>query len=563
MRTRPTLSSVVVLALVASWSSRAAACGGFFCSSTPVVQAGEQIVYGVQDDGSLVMSVRIAYQGAAPGFAWILPVPVEPTIELGTNALFVALDGPTRPSFQLETRVDGTCASSPVCAYPDAGLVSSDAGASRDAASSGTVIYSEGTLGPYETVVLGATSGAEARAWLTDHGYIVTADAIPVLDAYAAHGDRFVALRLRTDASVAEIQPITLRMARTPPCLPIRLTAIATQPDLPITAFVLGGGRAVPTNYSIVDAMPTDPGLWGYDGAVTSYASWVTREVDALGGHAFITDYAGATPAVRVALCDVLDLATASPHAFVAALVSRGYAADSQFLPLLTRYLVPPSGWTAPGYYNCLLRGDAATCPAPATFDPSALAAAIDLAITQPRIAADALTDAHPYTTRLFTTMSADEMTLDPELRLDPALGDVASVHVATRVFECDAAHYLREAATHLELANGGVVGARAAVPHATADAYCGPSGHATGETYEERPAPIATSSARDAGGPPPPCADAGAHAGSMGCTCSAGTFVPRGGCAVLALVALLVGARIRRRAQPRIIDSSSILPSR
>jgi hypothetical protein len=478
MTSRLLLLPLLVLALVLP-PSPAAACGGLFCDArplftAPVVQAGEEIVYGIEDDGSLVMTIRIAYQGTAPEFAWILPVPVEPTISLGTNALFDQLRLPTQPTFPLDSRIAGTCATDPSCEYPDSGYHFADAAARSDAGSSGgTVVYAEGTLGPYETVVLSATSGEELHTWLVDHAYLVTDEAIPLLDSYVAAGDRFVALRLRTDASVSEIQPITLHMPGVAsPCLPIRLTAIATQPDLPITAYVLADARAVPTNYSVVAPDFRDAGLWNFAPSYTSYYSWVTREVDALGGQAFITDYAGDSPTVFLALPTVLDLGTSTdPMPMLSELQGRGYFNDAQLLPLLTRFIVPPEGQMPSFYFGCLLRGFG--CEPPVSFDPAGLVAAIDEAITQPRNAAQALVARHPYTSRLFTTMSASEMTLDPEFRLDPALGTFSNVHPATIVIECDAAHYQREASIRLELPTGDVLARRPASAHQTPEEFC------------------------------------------------------------------------------------------
>jgi hypothetical protein len=54
------------------------ACGGFFCSSSPIDQAGETIVYGLEDDGTLTMAVQLRYAGDDDDFAWIMPVPAPP-----------------------------------------------------------------------------------------------------------------------------------------------------------------------------------------------------------------------------------------------------------------------------------------------------------------------------------------------------------------------------------------------------------------------------------------------------------------------------------------------------
>ena len=105
-------------ALAAVVPSRASACGGFFCSSAPVVQARETVAYSYEDDGTLTMAVQIVYQGRDEDFAWILPLPVPPeTIAVGTDALFDALSTATEPQFTLSMGREGECASAD-CEFP-------------------------------------------------------------------------------------------------------------------------------------------------------------------------------------------------------------------------------------------------------------------------------------------------------------------------------------------------------------------------------------------------------------------------------------------------------------
>ena len=53
------------------------------------------------------------------------------------------------------------------------------------------------------------------------------------------------------------------------------------------------------------------------------------------------------------------------------------------------------------------------------------------------------MVDGHDYLTRLYTTMSADEMTIDPEFVVDPGLPDVSNVHdEAVWITECDRDHF-------------------------------------------------------------------------------------------------------------------------
>lgn len=156
--------------------------------------------------------------------------------------------------------------------------------------------------------------------------------------------------------------------------------------------------------------------------------------------------------------------------------MANGYSADGQLLALLSRFIVPPAGLDPQSYYNCLATGGDG-CGTPASFDPSGLVAAIDLAITQPRLDAQAMLDDHPYTTRLFTTMSAEEMTLDPEFVLDEGLDRLTNVHTAVLVTECDAEHFIGDAAQRLVLPSGENVLVTEARPSVTDAAYCAGSG--------------------------------------------------------------------------------------
>jgi MYXO-CTERM domain-containing protein len=93
--------------------------------------------------------------------------------------------------------------------------------------------------------------------------------------------------------------------------------------------------------------------------------------------------------------------------------------------------------------------------------DPAALLAAVRLHVFQPLEETAALFDEQPYLTRLYTTMSADEMTVDPMFDFNAELGDHSSQHVAQRVTECGQGTLRTEAPWRVELANGQVVRGR------------------------------------------------------------------------------------------------------
>lgn len=80
-----------------------------------------------------------------------------------------------------------------------------------------------------------------------------------------------------------------------------------------------------------------------------------------------------------------------------------------------------------------------------------------ELAI-QPLRDLQALVDAHEHVTRLYTTLSADEMTVDPLFTFNPDLPDVSNIHTADRVVECTADVTLLDAPWRIELPQGGSV---------------------------------------------------------------------------------------------------------
>jgi hypothetical protein len=481
---RGALAAGAIVGPLAGWvaldPSRAEACGGFFCSSAPVDQAGETIVYSLESDGTITMTVEVDYRGFDDDFAWILPVPAPPEISIGSPALFDTLRAATQPMFLIDDFVEGTCRPHPRCIHSSGcgevstgcGMTSSPGGmpwtggyVEVDAAPRMTVpdpdagsgmpvtIYSDERVGPYDAVVLGATTGAEVVTWLREHGYDIPEQSVELLEPYAASGQVFVALRLSANAATGVLRPITLRMTTAEACLPIRLTAIATVPNMPIAAFFLGAQPVSPMNYSTAVVDTTDLGFFTGD---LSYPRAVRAAVDELGGQAFAVDYSGPTPAVVIARPAVDALATElDPAAFLAMLRDLGYTGDSILLELLERHLRPPDGVDATAYYNCLTTGSTSSCGEPLLYDPAALADAIEREIREPRARAQEMVDRHPHLTRLYTEMSAAEMTLDPIFVEERRVPPTSNVHRARRVTECSADYFEEDAPQRLESLGG------------------------------------------------------------------------------------------------------------
>jgi len=97
MRLTPSIAAAALGALLTP--AIASACGGFFCNATPVDQQAERIIF-VEDDADTVTSyVEIVYQGEPEGFAWVVPVPSVPALDVWYGQAFNALDLATQPIF--------------------------------------------------------------------------------------------------------------------------------------------------------------------------------------------------------------------------------------------------------------------------------------------------------------------------------------------------------------------------------------------------------------------------------------------------------------------------------
>src|SRR3954471_1752974 len=99
---RRLLVIAVVAAAAVTQATDARACGCFAQPSpaTPVVQAGERILFAHEGD-EVIAYIQIKYQGAADQFGWIVPLPSIPKVEVGTDELFTILDNNTLPSYAL------------------------------------------------------------------------------------------------------------------------------------------------------------------------------------------------------------------------------------------------------------------------------------------------------------------------------------------------------------------------------------------------------------------------------------------------------------------------------
>ena len=110
--------------------------------------------------------------------------------------------------------------------------------------------------------------------------------------------------------------------------------------------------------------------------------------------------------------------------------------------------------------------------------DEQAFVDALGEEVVIPMIETQELLLSRPYVTRLYTTLSAPEMDLDPLFDFNPDLPEVSNIHTARRVIECHRSVRFADAPSRFELEDGRVVrvSARSGWPFDTSDADAPPA---------------------------------------------------------------------------------------
>jgi hypothetical protein len=348
---------------IAVLASDAGACGGFFCGQQPVDQTAERILFEVGQD-SVTMTTQISFNGKAEDFAWVLPlsaVPAADSLSVFQQQALNALDANSGPSFNLPN--DSACYSSRNYA-PGVSFA-------EDASSGSVTVYIRQEVGDYDVAVIASEDPQALIDWLLAEGYRITPPMYPYIERYTSEGLKFLALKLLDSADVKDLKPFRFTLPGTSPSIPLRMTALAAEPEMSILAFVLAEQRYEGKNWPNLqiadDQIRFNPFLVSYPIA-SNWSKLVAQAVDTAGGQGWVTEFAGSSASYAEQVRNQVD--------------------NDNFATQEDR--------------------------------------------TAARELLGALS-AHPYLTRLYTRLSAEEMTSDPVLGRS-ALGDVAREHQLSRV---------------------------------------------------------------------------------------------------------------------------------
>jgi len=424
----------------------------------------------------MTMFVEVDYEGAPGDFAWLLPLPEPPKDELGlparleqilfvsTRALFDRLEDRTTADFRVSNTFEGE-----PCQDPPGGG-GADASGSADNGSGGegdpVEVLQETEIGLLGVQLLRADKADDLFAWLDESGFSGDESARPALADYVERGYVFLVFKLRSERSRGDLRPIEIQLGDAPLSVPLRLSAVASEADMPLRVWVLGDYRAVPKNTLHVKLNPKAL-VWP---EAPNYEEVVSAAVDAVGGRAFVTELATTEPLMD-AVFDNLSQQTDKEFVQTAKTLAELWGIiqvilgrdDIEILTLLREHVPMPDGLRGYPYGNCFYdpfgEGDPAFEDAcepneehvtteeefygylgywddhlakagtPLEVDVPALAEALVDTWFVPRERIQAIFDRATWITRLFTTISAGEMTRDPLFAFNRDLGPVAKDH--------------------------------------------------------------------------------------------------------------------------------------
>jgi hypothetical protein len=446
--TKSVLATAAVLS-ASAWAltpSPAAACGGLFCSSTnPVNQAAEQIIFSKNADGSVTAVIQILYEGPSQKFAWVLPVPGVPKVGVSSDQAFAALKQGTNPQYNLQTMLDPSCPqalsgkrSAPGLTPP---VISSDG-------HSAVTVEASGAIGPYDYDVISVDPKLSDRAqvavdWLTLHSYDVGPMGADVLRPYLMDDLNLIAFKLTKSASTGSIRPVMLTYQAELPSIPIRPTAVAANDDMGVLVWVLGSARAIPQNYK---ALELNEALIDWFNPNNTYNEVVSKAADQAMGQGFVTEYADKTASLTTLGVRIFDSSqqqmwtafSTAKHIDAISLIrdaSTNWGSWDGFDDALGAAVTLPSSIAAVDFKRCV----ACYINSPGVvFDPQKFIAKLEELVIKPMADTQALLDSLPYVTRLYTTMSAAEMTTDPAFDINADLKSVSNIHQATQYLGCN-----------------------------------------------------------------------------------------------------------------------------
>ena len=158
------------------------------------------------EKGRQQLIISPSFDGAPAEFAWIIPVPSRPNVQILDGAIFHELARLTSP--------------------PPPRQGNGFKGAAGSAPTASVQVLERKTVGAYDVSVLAATDGRALSRWLNQNGYRVPERAQKPISEYVREKWTFVACKVKNTGSASGLRSGTLA--------PIRLTFNTKRPVYPM-----------------------------------------------------------------------------------------------------------------------------------------------------------------------------------------------------------------------------------------------------------------------------------------------------------------------------------------
>lgn len=273
-----------------------AACGGFFPAEKDILQSGQSVIFTVdRSSQTIAVYMALSYTGNAEDFAWVVPVPHEPKLELSSAEIFQDLDRTTKPQYEFPGREACFDPADLLWAVFKGQLGAG--GSAPEGARAGVDVRQQGSLGPYDYSVIAGQDATALMSWLRENGYRVVPEAEPLIKTYTDEHMLFVAMKLRSDQESSAIRPVKLSFQGDTPMLPLRFSAVAAEPQTQVRVWVFDQTQVAPEGIERI-LMPDDAIVLKKYGQ-NNYNDALHAAIQTVQGRGFVAEYAQPTSALQ------------------------------------------------------------------------------------------------------------------------------------------------------------------------------------------------------------------------------------------------------------------------
>lgn len=268
----------LVLVAGLAWPGIGLADGKIFATAKVKVQIPDQRAMLHFSNGVERLVIETAFVGQGSNFAWVVPLPAQPTIEPVSTNFFNKLEHTFAPKLAKQVppywfpilavcilavylrrlHLQGNSLGNTICAFFTilfvAGIASlvlflpflvKARGLSTATVSNGVEVLQSKRAGIYDTVTLSGKDGKAVVDWLNRNQFFVPPETLPVMEDYARQGWVFCAARLHPSASEQRNapHPLAFTFATVRPVYPLRLTGVGNA-HCQVRLFIFGPSRA-------------------------------------------------------------------------------------------------------------------------------------------------------------------------------------------------------------------------------------------------------------------------------------------------------------------------------